>query len=287
MKVRSAPQRLVGALTARRAARSGILWGLLFASIVAASAAGYASTFPTAASRDTLARSFGSNAGLAALLGPARRLDTVAGFTAWRTMGVMSIVGAFWGLLAATRLLRGEEEAGRWELLLAGQTTRRGATAQAVVGLGVGAVALWAVTAMGTWAVGLSPDVGFSLTGSLFLATALVASAVVFLAVGALSSQLAATRRQANAIGAAVFGVAFLVRMVADSASQLKWLRWASPLGWVEELRPLTGSRPLALLPLGLAAALLAGGAIGLAARRDVGAGALPAAIPARRVSPY
>jgi ABC-2 type transport system permease protein len=38
--------------------------------------------------------------------------------------------------------------------------------------------------------------------------------------------------------------------MVADSGAGPQWLRWATPLGWVEELRPLTGSRPLALLPI-------------------------------------
>ncbi len=36
----------------------------------------------------------------------------------------LMVLGAVWGLLTATRLLRGEEDAGRWELLLAGQTTR-------------------------------------------------------------------------------------------------------------------------------------------------------------------
>jgi len=32
--------------------------------------------------------------------------------------------------------LRGEEEAGRWELLLVGPTNKRGTTAQALLGLG-------------------------------------------------------------------------------------------------------------------------------------------------------
>ena len=92
-------------------------------------AAGYDATFPDQASRTKLAASFEHNAGIAALLGPARRLDTVAGFTAWRTMGILTIVGAVWGLLTATRLTRGEEDAGRWELVLAGPTTKRDAAA--------------------------------------------------------------------------------------------------------------------------------------------------------------
>lgn len=64
-------------------------------------------------------------------------------------------------------------------------------------------------------------SVGFPVSASLFYATATTASAAVFLAVGALASQLAPTRRQANGLEAAVFAVAFLIRMVANSVSGL------------------------------------------------------------------
>ena len=70
--------------------------------------------------------------------------------------------------------------------------------------------------------------------------------------------------------------------MVADSVAGRGWLRWASPLGWVENLRPLTGSQPLALVPIVLLMAAAAGAAILLAGRRDVGAAVL---LP-RRTSP-
>jgi ABC-2 type transport system permease protein len=63
--------------------------------------------------------------------------------------------------------------------------------------------------------------------------------------------------------------------MVADSGAGLAWMRWASPLGWVENLRPLTGSQPLALLPIIGFAAAATGAAIAVAERRDLGAGVL------------
>jgi len=270
------PSTVVTRLTARRAVRSGAIWGGVFGLYVAASAAGYATTYPTPAARARLARTLGGNSGLAALLGPARRLDTVAGFTSWRTMGVLTVVGAIWAMLLAARLLRGEEEEGRWELLLSGRTTRGLAAAQAMAGLGAGLITLWAETATVAVWVGWSGKVHFSTAGSLFLATALMAGAAAFLAVGALTGQLAATRRQANGIAAGVLGVSFLIRMVADSSAQLAWLRWASPLGWAEELRPLTGSRPVALVPVVIWVAVLATTAFVLAAKRDLGASALP-----------
>lgn len=257
--------------TAKRATRSGVMWGVLFGLLVLQDALSYHSTYPTLSSRETLERSFGHNPALNAITGEARRLDTVGGWVSWRMFGMMIILGAIWGLLTATRHIRKEEDAGRWELLLAGQTTRRHATAQALGGLAIGWLALWAVTAAFTVWAGSRPDVGFSASDSLLYATAATASAALFLAIGALTSQLGATRRQANGLAAAILAISLLVRMLADSVSGLGWLRWLSPLGWVENLHPFTGSQPLALLPIGLLTVGAAGLAVALAARRDLG----------------
>ena len=86
-----------------------------------------------------------------------------------------------------------------------------------MAGLGVGLVALFVVTAVGTVLTGRAPSVGFSLGQSLYFSVTLVAGAAVFLAVGALTSQLANTRRRAASMAAVIFGVAYALRMVADS----------------------------------------------------------------------
>ena len=261
--------------TAGRAVRSALVWSLVFVIDVFNGAYGYAATYPTAAARAKLARSFTGNTGFTAIFGTAHRLDTVAGFTAWRAMGFIPILGAVWGLLLATRLTRGEEDTGRWELLLCGATTRRRAAAQAAAGIGAGLATLWVITAAFTVAVGSSSKVMFSVSASLFFATALVTGAVLFVGVGLLAAQLAVTRRQANMIGAGVLGGSFLLRMVADSGSGLAWLRWLTPLGWIENLRPLTGSAPAALAPIALGATAAFTGAVILAGRRDLGTGVL------------
>ena len=265
----------IAVVTARRAVRSGLVWGLVFAVYVASSAATYTSSYPTAAARAKFARSLEGNSGLAALLGPAHHLDTVAGFTAWRTMGVLTIVGAVWALLTATRLTRGEEEAGRWELLLSGRTTRGRAAGQATAGVAAGVAALWAVAAFVTIAIGRQSKVMFAAGQSLFLATALVSGAALFAAVGVLAAQVAGTRRQANSISTGVLAASYLIRMTADSGSGREWLRWASPLGWAENLRPMFGSRFLAFGPIVAFVVILVGGAVAIAARRDLGASVL------------
>ncbi len=97
----------------------------------------------------------------------------------------------------------------------------------------------------------------------------------MFLAV-ALTSQLAATRRQAASYAAAVLGVSYAIRLVADSGIGLHWLRWASPLGWVEELQPLTQPRPLAFLPIAGFTVVAAVIAVRLAGTRDLGQARCP-----------
>jgi ABC-2 type transport system permease protein len=265
---------VVAAATAKRAARSGAVWGALFGLLVMNEALSYHTNFPTAESR-AAAVSAGASRGLTAVIGPAREVDTVGGWMAWRTFGLLIIVGAIWGLLAATRLLRREEDTGRWELYLAGQTARRHAAGQGLSGLAAGFLTLWALTAALTVISGSRPTVELPVSASLFYATAVTASAAMFLAIGALASQLSATRRQANGLAAAVFGLAYVIRMIADSGTGLAWLRWASPIGWVENLRPFTGSQPLALLPILALTAAAATTAVVLAGRRDLGAGVL------------
>jgi ABC-2 type transport system permease protein len=51
-------------------------------------------------------------------------------------------------------------------------------------------------------------------------------------------------------------------------------LRWASPLGWIEELHALTGSDPLGFVPIVAMILVLAIVAIQIASRRDLGASA-------------
>ncbi len=270
------PGTVIAGLMARRASRSGALWGLIFGFFIVVQTHAYISTYQTQASRDQLARAYGSNLAMNALLGSERAVNTVAGFASWRFVGILSVLGSIWGLLTATRLLRGEEEAGRYDLLLAGQTTPRRAGGQALAGLGAGLLALFVLTALGAIVTGRSPSAGFSLGQCLYFSVTLVAGAAMFLAIGALASQLASTRRRAAALAGGVFGVAYALRMVADTNQGLHWLMWLSPLGWVEEARPLTHPDPAALLPVLALLIAVTAVTLHLAGTRDAGAASWP-----------
>jgi len=248
-----------------------VSFALLFASVAYANVLGYRSAYPTLKDRLGFAHAFGGNASLRLFYGKPHDLLTEGGYTAWRVGGALAIFAAMWGMLAAIRALRAEEDSGRQELVLAGVVGRRDAYLAALAATGAGAAGLWLATFIALFGARL--PVG----ESAYLAFAVVSVVPVFVGVGALASQLAPTRRLAVELSSGVLTAALLARVIADTSSGLEWLRWATPLGWCEELRPFTGSRPLvALAPLAASALLLfAAGRISL--RRDVGSGLLAA----------
>jgi ABC-2 type transport system permease protein len=261
---------------ATKTLRSGLLWGAVFGLVVASSAISYTRIYTTRAERDALAQAFGTNHATAALFGPASEIQTVAGFVVFKSFMTVMLLGALWGLLLSTRLLRGEEDAGRWDLLLLGRVSSRQATAQVLIALGTGALGLWLVTALVTLGTGRRTQVGIAAGSGLYFAVALIAAPAMFLGVGALTSQLAPTRRQAAALAGWFLGGSYLLRMVADAGVGLHGMIWVTPLGWVEELQPLTSPQPLALAPI---IALTFGticGAVHLSGTRDAGASTLP-----------
>ena len=272
----NSPSTVIARLSARTSVRAGVGWGLVFGFYVATQALTYATTYKTAASRHILVQEFGNNAGISALVGPAIRIDTVPGFSSWKCLTVLAIMGAVWGILTSTKLTRGEEDAGRWELLLAGRVTRRSAAQQALVGMSAGALGLFVSTALIITAVGHSSKVNIGVSSALCFSLAVAGGALMFLVIGALCAQLSTSRRQAISFASAVLGVSYAIRMVADSGSGLSWLRWITPLGWIEEMRPLTSPRLWVLAPVAALVAVLGAGTILLAGRRDVGAGTLP-----------
>ncbi|WP_157735475.1 polyketide antibiotic transporter [Pseudofrankia inefficax] len=240
---------------------------------------GYRHSFPDRASRLRFADSFAVNKGLRLLYGQPHDVSTVPGYAAWRVGGVLALAAAAFGVLAAVRALRAQEESGRLEVILAGPVARGGAYWGSVAAVAVGAGLLWAAEFLGLVAGGVP------VTGAAYLALATVSVAAVFAGVGALASQLAPTGRGALGLGFAVLALLFAVRVLADTVPGLAGLRWATPLGWAELLRPFAAPRPLVLLlPLAATAALLWASAR-LASRRDLGTGLLPRrdSAPARR----
>ena len=213
--------------------------------------------------------------GSAILLGPIAAIDTVGGYTVYKCFVFLTTIGAIWALLAATRLLRGEEDAGRWQLVLAGRARPPArATAATLVALGAAVGVIFAGTTVHHAARRRATPTSASASASTVLYGAQHRDRRP-----RCSSRSARSRRSsagpaalATGLGMGVFGVAFVLRMIADSGPSTKWLLWSTPFGWTELMRPVhRRTTPGRSLPAVAAVVVLGLAATRLAARRERG----------------
>jgi ABC-2 type transport system permease protein len=259
----SSPAAVVARLGVRQVRRGTLVVAGVSGFFLAAAIAAYDQVSGAAGSFDQLA----ANPGMRALLGVPWDLTTSGGFVAWRSQAFTALIVATWAALAATRVFRGEEERGHWDLLLAAPLTRARAVTvhlSLFVGAGVvvGVVVLASLLASGEpW------------TGSLLFGAGMGLVLLLFAGLGSVTSQLVPQRRLAAGLAGITVGAFFLLRMAADVTDSYGWLRWLTPFGWLENLRAFTGDDPWPLLLLAGAAAVTLVVTVVLAQRRDLGAG--------------
>jgi ABC-2 type transport system permease protein len=268
------PKNLVRRLVIKRTLKTSLIFSLVCGLYMYIKASSFLTTYPTAISREKLAQTLGSNVGIEALLGVAHHLETVTGYVTWNFLCLVAAGGAIWALLLAAKMFRGEEDTGRQELVLAGQTTARGAAINVLIGLSVNLMIIYLVMSSAIIAISKLPGANFTISSSLFLGLALIAGIAEFLAVGALASQLMPIRGRAVGLATGVFGVFYMIRLIADTTSA-SWLLNLSPLGWIEKLQPMYNSQPIWLLPIAGFILIICGITIFLAGRRDLGEGIL------------
>jgi ABC-2 type transport system permease protein len=188
----------------------------------------------------------------------------------------VAIGAALMSTLAVVRHTRQNEETGRSEMIGAGVVGRHASLTAALLV----AVAANVVLAFASAAVLVVNDLP---AGSSVAAGAEVgAVGITFAAIAAVAAQVAETSRGANALAAAVVGVAFLLRAVGAVSGRVvdggvtvisAWPTWLSPIGWGEEVRAFDEDNWWIFGLFGLAFAGLVGTAFVLTAHRDLGAG--------------
>ncbi|HTZ42995.1 MAG TPA: hypothetical protein VMB79_03970 [Jatrophihabitans sp.] len=257
--------------------RGVVLMCLAVAGYLAVELVSFRIAYPDQASRQRLLSLSGSTA--VRMLEGVPAGSSAAGLAAWDGGWLLTLILAAWALLSAVRLTRGEEDAGRAELVLCRPPTARRVLAGSLAALAAGLACLAGAVALPFLLLGAP------VAGTLLWAGGLWAFGTVPAALGALAGQLLQPRRRATALGLGVVAGLFLVRAVANSAPDRRWLRTATPFGWLDRLHAFAGDRwPWLAAPLALAL-LLGAAAIGLRGRRDAGA-AVWAAPDSRRSRP-
>ena len=203
---------------------------------------GFATPIPRSPDRLAFAHSFAGNDALRLFYGYPYDAVTVGGYSAWRVGGTLAIVAAVFGVLAAVRALRTEEDTGRMELVLAGRVGRGTAYLAALAAIAAGAVILWAAEAAGFIARRPARGrIGLPGTGDGFCRGGVHRGRRPRQPAGAYPAGRARARQRGR-------GRCLLLRAIADTSAGAGWLRWLTPLGWAEQLRPFAGAQPWVLV---------------------------------------
>ncbi len=264
------PGRAVTSLAIRQVRRGAAIVLIAVAGLSALVAVQYQQLFAGAFDSASL-RALAANPAIRVLFGEPVALDDPGGFTVWRTGTFAAVLTGLWALLTATRITRGEEEAGRWDLLLGGRLSARSTVARHLVVVAGAALSVGAAVAAAMLLAGAAPG------GSFRYGAALGLLGAAYAGVGTLAAQLAADRPTASGLAAAVLAGTLLLRMVADGSVALHWLRWATPFGLLGEVQPYAANRSAPLVVLAAAAALISALALVAAGRRDIGTGLIRA----------
>ena len=224
--------------------------------------------YPTRAKLEANAALITENPGVSALHGAPRGLESLGGLAAYEVGVYLSVAVAVIGVLLVGRHCRGDEEAGRTELVLATATGRRAPLTAALLIVAAADLLVAAGLAAGLAASGLA------LSGSLLLGAWVGAVGLAFAGVAALTAQLSESRRAATGMALAVLVLSYGLRAAGDASNSA--LSWLSPIGWAQQSRPFGDERWWPILLLLGATGVLVAVAYGLLARRDLGAGLLP-----------
>jgi len=250
-----------------------LVWVVSISLLVLLAVVGTKSLFPTQASIDQAAAASEHNAGAIAFNGPAQGLDTLGGEIAFQVGAFGMVAVALMSIFMIGRLTRGDEEAGRLELVRS-----------LPVGIDAPAVAAVLVVVAMNVAVGALSSIsllagGLPASGSVVLGTSFAALGVFFVGVALVAAQLTENTRVVYGSSGAVLGAAYLLRIIGDIGDGT--VSWFSPIGLAQKARPFAGERWWPLLPLVAVAVAMLAVAFRVGARRDHGAG-LVASRPGR-----
>ncbi|PXX59696.1 ABC-2 type transport system permease protein [Nocardia tenerifensis] len=259
-----APGRAAARLARRQAQRGVLFVTAIAAGMSALVAFQYRTVF--AGTIDTEAiRALAENPAIRVLFGAPLALSDPGGFTVWRTGTPVLVLCGVWALLAATRLTRGEEDAGRWELLLSGRLRSLDVLARVTATLWLAAAVIGAAVGTALVLTGTDP------LGAFLHAACVFGTTAAFAGMGLLAAQLMPSRAAATWLASAAVGLSLLLRMLADGVAGFAWVAWLTPFGLGARTAPYAENRVAPVLVLLLFVVVPAACALALAQRRDIG----------------
>ncbi|WP_280431337.1 polyketide antibiotic transporter [Nocardia brasiliensis] len=258
-----APGRAAARLARQQAQRGALVVTAIAAGMSALVAFQYRTTFADTIDTDAI-RALAENPAIRVLFGAPLALSDPGGFTVWRTGTPVLVLCGVWALLAATRLTRGEEDAGRWELLLGGRLRSLDVLVRVTATLWLAAAVIGAGVGVALVVTGTDP------LGALLHSACVFGTTAAFASVGLFAAQLMPSRAAATWLASAAVGVSLLLRMLADGVAALAWVAWLTPFGLAARTAPYAEDRVAPVLVLVLFVVVPAACAFAFARRRDL-----------------
>jgi len=225
-------------------------------------------------STPTMMTTFGSLAPLFRFLGDPYQIQTPEGFITWRIMELfVPLAICFWPILAGARMVRGEEERGSMDVLLATPRSRMRLLLSKLSALLLALVLIGLLLALGLMAGQARLEGHTNVVRALLLGLNASGLSFFFGCLALLFSQFTTSR----AVAAGWTSGLLVLSVLLDSTGRLltgSWVQYLSPFYYYNLNRPLIPSfpdQPLAAVLLASLAVLSVGASLLLFARRDIG----------------
>jgi ABC-2 type transport system permease protein len=244
-------------------------WGIGMGLVVISTMASVAALVTTPQAREqlvSLAATFAWNADTVAV-------DTVGGYATFK-IGIFIFLIAVWPLLAASRMLRGEEDRGSLDVLLSLPRPRVRVAIEKVAAMWTALIAMGVLIGLLAFAGGRKFGGDFGLADALLFGLNLALICAVIGGVALLVSQFTQEHSPAAGWTAGLLLVFIVLDMVHRVVPNTEWISRLSPIYYYNLSKPLVpgfGSNAGAMLVQLALAVLLSGAAVWLFERRDVG----------------
>jgi ABC-2 type transport system permease protein len=260
----------------RQSVKSAVIIGLLTGLMMGAQGAVYAAAFPDQHARDLLVNSLKSAPALGFMAGEIRDAATPASYSIYKSITLVTLITGIWGILVTTKLLRGQEEDGRLEAIIAGKTTKVGASMQMLIGYFYSVVISFVIAWVFIALLGASPHVNLDAGQAGLLTLGVFLPGIFFGSLGVLTSQLTLTRGRAMAYSFVPLIIFFVIRGAANSLSDWNDLKRITPFGWTDLLNPVLDPQTSWIYPTLIFAVVAVSFGMYLAKKRDLGESILP-----------
>ena len=244
-------------------------WGIGMGLVVVSPMASVSTLLTTPEARAqlvSLAATFAWNADVVAV-------DTIGGYATFK-IGIFIFLIALWPLLAASRMLRGEEESGTLDVLLSVPRPRLRVALEKLVAIWTALLAMGLIIGLLTFAGGQKFGSDFGLGDALLFGLNLALICAVIGGLALLISQFTQERGPAARWTAGLLLVFIVLDMVHRVVPNSEWISRLSPIYYYNQTKalvPSVGANGGAMLLLLAVAVILSGAAVWLFARRDVG----------------